>query len=142
MTFFSIVLTTSIKQVFAGWQKLTIFLPRLYGLALNELIAKIVQIWNLTWSFLFLNAIRISKVPGHYINRKMQYSTARTAVLPDVNKRSQKTDILDDTFCGVWVQLEWPKISWFFIFHSLDFFFRRSKEKYFSIAWFYILNYW
>ena len=23
---------------------------------------------------------RITKVPGHYINRKMQYSTARTAV--------------------------------------------------------------
>ena len=35
----------------------------------------------ITWSFLFLNAIDISKVPGHYyINRKMQYSTARTAV--------------------------------------------------------------
>ena len=32
------------------------------------------------WSFSFLNAIRISKVPGHYINPKMQYSTALTAV--------------------------------------------------------------
>ena len=28
----------------------------------------------------FLNAIRISKVPGLYVYRKMQYSTARTAV--------------------------------------------------------------
>ena len=76
----------------------------LYGLALNERIAKIGQLWNsfhrsgmktwnfemtiicsiilfITWSFSFLNAIRISKVPGHYINRKIQYSTARTAVL-------------------------------------------------------------
>ena len=34
----------------------------------------------ITWSFQFLNAIRISIVPGHYINWKMQYSTARTAV--------------------------------------------------------------
>ena len=35
----------------------------------------------ITWSFSFVNAIRISKVPGHYIIRKnMQYSTARTAV--------------------------------------------------------------
>ena len=33
-----------------------------------------------TWSFSFLNAICISKVPGHYINRKIQASTARTAV--------------------------------------------------------------
>ena len=32
------------------------------------------------WSFSFLNAIRISKVPGHYINCKIQYNTARTAV--------------------------------------------------------------
>ena len=31
--------------------------------------------------FFALNAIRISKVPEHYINRKKQYSTARTAVL-------------------------------------------------------------
>ena len=28
----------------------------------------------------FLNAIRISKVPGHYVYRKMQYSAACTAV--------------------------------------------------------------
>ena len=34
-----------------------------------------------TWCFSFLNAICISKVPGHYINRKIQTSTARTAVL-------------------------------------------------------------
>ena len=34
----------------------------------------------LRWSFSFLNAIHISKVPGHYINRKIQYSTARKAV--------------------------------------------------------------
>ena len=34
----------------------------------------------ITWSFSFLNAIRILKVPGHYINRKMQYCTARTVV--------------------------------------------------------------
>ena len=34
----------------------------------------------ITWYFTFLNAIRISKVPGHYVNRKMLYSTARTAV--------------------------------------------------------------
>ena len=33
-----------------------------------------------TWCFSFLNAICISKVPGHYINRKIQASTARTAV--------------------------------------------------------------
>ena len=33
----------------------------------------------ITWSFSFLN--HISKVPGHYINSKMQYSTARTAVI-------------------------------------------------------------
>ena len=30
--------------------------------------------------FLFLNPIHISKVPWHYINRKIQNSTARTAV--------------------------------------------------------------
>ena len=35
----------------------------------------------ITGSFSFLNAIRISKEPGHYINSKIQYSTARTAVL-------------------------------------------------------------
>ena len=35
----------------------------------------------ITWSFSFLNAINISKVPEYYVNRKMQYSTARTAVL-------------------------------------------------------------
>ena len=34
----------------------------------------------ITWSFSFLNAIHISKVRGHYINHKMQYSTARTTV--------------------------------------------------------------
>ena len=34
----------------------------------------------ITWSFSFLNAIRILKVPGNYINHKIQYSTARTAV--------------------------------------------------------------
>ena len=28
-----------------------------------------------TWSFSFLNAIRISKVPGHYINHK-KFNTA------------------------------------------------------------------
>ena len=33
-----------------------------------------------TWRFSFLNAICISKVPGHFINRKFQASTARTAV--------------------------------------------------------------
>ena len=33
-----------------------------------------------TWCFSFLNAICISKVPGHYINRTIQASTARTAV--------------------------------------------------------------
>jgi hypothetical protein len=31
-----------------------------------------------TWCFSFLNAICISKAPGHYINRKIQTSTART----------------------------------------------------------------
>ena len=37
----------------------------------------------ITWSFSFLSAIRLSKVPpGLYINRKTQYSTARTAVHP------------------------------------------------------------
>ena len=35
----------------------------------------------ITWSFSFLNAISISKVPGNYINHKMQYSTARKAVV-------------------------------------------------------------
>ena len=30
--------------------------------------------------FFFLNAICISKVPGHYLNRKVQTSTARTTV--------------------------------------------------------------
>ena len=34
----------------------------------------------ITWSVSFLNAIRVSKVPGHYINHKMQYSSVRTAV--------------------------------------------------------------
>ena len=34
----------------------------------------------ITRSFSCLNAIRISKVPGHYRNRKIQYSTARIAV--------------------------------------------------------------
>ena len=33
-----------------------------------------------TWCFSFLNAICISKVPGHYINLKIQTGTARTAV--------------------------------------------------------------
>ena len=42
----------------------------------------------ITWSFSFLNAIRISKVPGHYINRKIQYSTARTAVSTCPSKTS------------------------------------------------------
>ena len=40
----------------------------------------------ITWSFWFLNAIQISKVPGHYINRKKQYSTAHTAVSPLLEK--------------------------------------------------------
>ena len=76
-------------------------LSALYWLALDECIAKIAQlsqIWNenlkswndniicsiilfITWSFSFLNAICILKVPVHYINRKMQYSTAHTGVL-------------------------------------------------------------
>ena len=30
--------------------------------------------------FFVLNAIHISEVPGHYVNRKIQYSTSRTAV--------------------------------------------------------------
>ena len=34
-----------------------------------------------TWCFSFLNAICISKVPEHYINRKIRASTARTAVI-------------------------------------------------------------
>ena len=34
-----------------------------------------------TWSFSFLNAVGISKLPGHYINHRMQYSTARTSVI-------------------------------------------------------------
>ena len=33
----------------------------------------------ITWSFSYLNAIHISKVPGHNIHNKIQYSTARTA---------------------------------------------------------------
>ena len=37
------------------------------------------------WTFSFLNAIHISKVPGNYINRKMQYSTARTAYSSEIN---------------------------------------------------------
>ena len=35
----------------------------------------------ITWSFSFLISIRISKVPGNYINCKIQYSTVRTALL-------------------------------------------------------------
>ena len=30
--------------------------------------------------FFVLNAIHISKVPGHYINRKIQYTTARASL--------------------------------------------------------------
>ena len=44
------------------------------------IICSIIFFILLLWSFSFLNAIRILKVLGHYINRKMQYSTARTAV--------------------------------------------------------------
>mgnify|MGYP006863609230 CR=1 FL=1 len=89
---------------------------RLYGLALNERIAKIGQLWNsfsqiwnenfemtiicsiilfITWSFSFLNDMHISKVPEHYINRKMQYSTACAAV--------------NMTFYNLW----WPLRSFF-----------------------------
>ena len=39
----------------------------------------------ITLSFLFLNAFCISKVPGHYINHKIKYSTARTAVVKTTN---------------------------------------------------------
>ena len=49
----------------------------------------------ITWSFSFLNAIRISKVPGHYINRKIQYSTARTAV-ESKDRWIRKMHILDE----------------------------------------------
>ena len=38
-------------------------------------------IFFITWSFSFFKAIHILKVPGHYINRNIQYSTARTAVI-------------------------------------------------------------
>ena len=42
----------------------------------------------------FFNAIRISKVLGHYINCKIQYSTARTAVRHDCNYETRtKTSI-------------------------------------------------
>ena len=69
----------------------------------NESIAKIAQLWNSfsqIWNenlkfwnddyllnhfvynmvFSLLNAIRIENVPEHYVNRKIRYSTARTAV--------------------------------------------------------------
>ena len=39
-----------------------------------------LNILFIKWSFSFLSAIPISKAPGHYINHKIQYSTARTAV--------------------------------------------------------------
>ena len=84
----------------------SIDIPRLYnGLALNERIAKIAihfhrsgiktKILFITWSFAFLNAIRISKVSGHYINRKMQYSTDRTAVIPADSCLSRNTNLHD-----------------------------------------------
>ena len=79
-------------------------ITRLYVLALNERIAKIAQLWNSLlqiWNenLKFLNnhfllnhfvynmvffgfrCYSYLKVPGHYINRKMQNSTARTAVI-------------------------------------------------------------
>ena len=40
----------------------------------------IIALLLITWSFSLLNAIRVSKVPVHYINHKIPYSTARTAV--------------------------------------------------------------
>ena len=61
-------------------------LPKIYfhrsGMqTLNFKMTKIgLIILFITWSLSFLNAIRISEVPGYYINRKIQYSTARPAV--------------------------------------------------------------
>ena len=43
-----------------------------------EMIFICISIFFITWSFSFLNAFRISKVPEHFINHKTQYSTART----------------------------------------------------------------
>ena len=43
--------------------------------------------------FFVLNAIHISKVPRHYINRQMQYSTARTAVVTIKNKSASVTQL-------------------------------------------------
>ena len=51
-----------------------------------QLSAQLFGLKIITWSFLFLNAIQISKVPGHYINLKKQYSIAHTAVNPLLEK--------------------------------------------------------
>ena len=48
-------------RILQNASKVEIDISRLYGLALNERIAKIV--------------------PGHYLNRRIQYSTVRTAVI-------------------------------------------------------------
>ena len=47
-------------------------------------------------AFSFLNAIRILKVPEHYINRKIQYGTDRTAEpRSHCAQGSKMTEILD-----------------------------------------------
>ena len=45
-----------------------------------KILLIIIRITPVRRSFSFFNAIRILKVIGHYMNRKTQYSTARTAV--------------------------------------------------------------
>ena len=59
-------------------QKLLNFEIYFHRSGMNDYL--INHILFITWSFSFLNAIHISKVPGLYVNRKIQYSTARTAV--------------------------------------------------------------
>ena len=56
---------------------------KMYKLFIGNLkiLLNIIRITPVRSSFSYLNVIRISKVPGNYINRKTQYSTARTAVL-------------------------------------------------------------
>ena len=73
--------------------------------------------WRLsaqTWSFSLLNAIRISKVPLHYLNRKILYSTARTAVMM---KNYLFLDWTTDLFLLIWYLFLWTKKqNYIFIF--------------------------
>ena len=107
---------------------------RLYGLAPNECIGKMAQLWNSfsqIWNenlrfwndnyllnhfvynmvFFVFKCHLYFKVPGHYINFKIQYSTARTAVggryavhfINNLSRKKRNPDSHDDHWrCKIW----------------------------------------